>query len=140
MHSKDLAPFSEDFASQVAGSGNAALSLRHGLASADTGGRNAAFPWALESCHLHPNLPEKASFSKAVALQIRSPVAIDGGIQHGASHGFPTVADVGLPHQRGAGGVTPCPWQLPMAGGTELIYHPTFPLSHDCSWLCQRPA
>lgn len=81
--------------------GNAALSLWDGLASADTGGRNAAFPSVRESCHPHLNLPEEASFSKAVALQIWSPAAIAGGIQCGASRGFPTTADVGLPHQHG---------------------------------------
>lgn len=47
---------------------NAALSLQDGLASADTGGSNAAFPLALESCNPHLNLPEKASFNKAVTI------------------------------------------------------------------------
>lgn len=71
------------------------FSLRDWLASADTGGRNAAFPWrwraAMPIC-----LPGKANFSKAVALQNCCLAVIADGIQPGTSQGFPPTADVGL--------------------------------------------
>lgn len=72
-------------------------------------------------------LPGKANFSKTVALQNCCLAVIAGGIQRGTSQGFPTAADVGQCHQPG----------LPMAGGAELIYQLSVPLSHSCSWLCQ---
>ena len=130
-HGRDLAPFSGDFASRVAGSGDAALSLRDGLATADRGGRNAAFPSARESCRPHLNGPQQGSFSKAVALQTWSPAATGFRQQCGASQSFTTAW--------GRWG-DPTPQQLPMAAGAGLVDHPWFPLFCDCSRLCQRPA